>query len=163
MTVTLLSVMLFSFSHQKEENYSLTVHVKDLRNSEGTVLFALYNREDAFPDEHSKKYLRKLSGKIDNRISSVTFQNLPAGTYAVNILHDENNDGIIKKGIILPKEGIGFSNYQSLGLSNRPTFAGSSFNLNGNMKIGVKIMYLKKKRSFFSDVPQASFMVKEST
>lgn len=143
-TVALLSLMLFSFSQQKEETYSLTVNVKDLRNSEGTVLFALYNREDAFPDEHYKKYIRKLAGKINNRISSVTFQNLPAGTYAVNILHDENNDGIIKKGIILPKEGIGFSNYQSLGLSNRPTFAKSSFSLNGNMEISVKIMYLTK-------------------
>lgn len=142
--VTLLLLMLLSFSHQKEEAYSLTVDVKDLRNSEGTVLFALYNREDAFPDEHYKKYLRKLTGKINNRISSVTFQNLPVGTYAVNILHDENNDGIIKKGIILPKEGIGFSNYQSLGLSNRPTFAGSSFCLNGNMRISVKIVYLTK-------------------
>ena len=31
-----------------------------LRNSKGTVQFALYNRVDAFPDEHYKKYSKNL-------------------------------------------------------------------------------------------------------
>jgi uncharacterized protein (DUF2141 family) len=31
--------------------------------------------------------------------------------YAINILHDEDNNGKIKKGFVLPKEGMGFSNY----------------------------------------------------
>ena len=34
---------------------TLTVSVSDLRNSNGNVVFALYNRKDAFPDEHYKK------------------------------------------------------------------------------------------------------------
>jgi uncharacterized protein (DUF2141 family) len=135
-------VLLTSFSIQKQETFSLTVQVKDLRNSNGTVLFALYNREDAFPDEHYKKYFKKLTGKIVNGASSVTFENLPSGKYAVNILHDENNDGKIKKGIILPKEGIGFSNYESIGFSNRPTFKKASFNLLGDRGINIKIIYL---------------------
>jgi uncharacterized protein (DUF2141 family) len=116
--------------------------VSELRNSKGTVLFALYNREDAFPDEHYKKYFKKLSGKIVNGSSSVTFENLPEGNYAVNILHDENNDGKIKKGIILPKEGIGFSNFQSIGLSNRPSFEKASFSVQSDKKIKVNIIYL---------------------
>ena len=103
--------MLSSFSIQKQETFLLTVDVSELRNSKGTVQFTLYNREDAFPDDHYKKYFKKLTGMIVNGSSSVTFENLPEGRYAVNILHDENNDGKIKKGIILPKEGIGFSNY----------------------------------------------------
>lgn len=122
--------------------FSLTVEVNDLRNSNGTVLFALYDRLDAFPDENYQKYLRKLTGKIAKGTSHVTFENLPAGNYAVNILHDENNDGKIKKGIILPKEGIGFSNYQSIGLSNRPTFRRASFILQSDMKITVHIIYM---------------------
>jgi uncharacterized protein (DUF2141 family) len=105
------------------------------------VLFALYNREDAFPDEHYKKYFKKLTGKIVNGSSTVTFENLPEGKYAVNILHDENNDGKIKKGIILPKEGIGFSNYKSIGFSNRPNFTKAAFNINNNTSIKVKIIY----------------------
>ena len=138
----LVTVMLSSFSIQKQETCDLTIDVSELRNSKGTVLFALYNREDAFPDEHYKKYFKKLTGKIVNGASSVTFKNLPEGKYAVNILHDENNDGKIKKGIILPKEGIGFSNFQSIGFSNRPTFSKASFSVLNDKKIKVNIIYL---------------------
>jgi len=135
-------VLLPSFSIQNQGTCSLTVEVSELRNSNGTVLFALYNREDAFPDEHYKKYFKKLTGKIVNGASSVTFKNLPEGKYAVNILHDEDNDGKIKKGIILPKEGIGFSNYKSIGFSNRPSFTKASFSVLNDKRITVNIIYL---------------------
>ena len=134
--------MLSSFSIQKQETCTLTVDVSELRNSKGTIQFALYNREDAFPDEHYKKYFKMLTGKIVSVASTVTFKNLTEGKYAVNILHDENNDGKIKKGIILPKEGIGFSNYQSIGISNKPTFSKASFNVQSNTRITVKMIYL---------------------
>jgi uncharacterized protein (DUF2141 family) len=83
-----------------------------------------------------------LTGKIVSVASTVTFKNLTEGKYAVNILHDENNDGKIKKGIILPIEGIGFSNYQSIGISNKPTFSKASFNVQSNTRITVKMIYL---------------------
>lgn len=139
---SVLLLMLSSFSIQKQETCSLTVDVSELRNSKGTVQFALYNREDALPDEHYKNYFKKLTGEIINGASTVTFKNLPEGKYAVSILHDENNDGKIKKGIILPKEGIGFSNFQSIGFSNRPTFSKASFSVLSDKKIKVKIIYL---------------------
>ena len=135
-------VLLSSFSIQKQETFSLTIEVNELRNSKGTVLFALYNREDAFPDEHFKKYFKKLTGKIVNGSSSVTFKNLTEGKYAVNILHDENNDGKIKKGLIMPLEGIGFSNYNSIGLFNKPSFSKASFDVVSDKKIKVNIIYL---------------------
>ncbi|MDD4823243.1 MAG: DUF2141 domain-containing protein [Bacteroidales bacterium] len=138
----LVVLLLSSFSIQKQETYSLTVDVSELRNSKGTVLFALYNREDAFPDEHYKKYFKKLTGEIVNGASTVTFKNLLEGKYAVSILHDENNDGKIKKGSILPKEGIGFSNFRSIGISNKPTFSKTSFSVLSDKKIKINIIYL---------------------
>jgi uncharacterized protein (DUF2141 family) len=138
----LVIVLFSSFNNQKEETCTLTIEVKELRNSTGTVLFALYNREDAFPDEHYKKYFKRLKGVIVDGASSVTFKNLPPGKYAVNILHDENNDGKIKKGILFPREGIGFSNYKSIGFPNKPSFIKASFNLQADTKIKVGIIYL---------------------
>lgn len=142
--VGILSFFTFSSfkEHYKDSTFSLTVEVSNLRNNEGSVVFALYNSEDAFPDEHYKKYYKKIVGKIDNKRSSVNFEDLPAGKYAVNILHDEDNNGKIKKGFILPKEGIGFSNYQSIGLTNRPNFSKASFDVKKNKSIIVKIIYL---------------------
>jgi uncharacterized protein (DUF2141 family) len=139
--LTLIILLLSSFNNQKKETYNLTIDVNELRNSKGTVVFALYNREDAIPDEHYKKYLKKLTGKIVKGTSTVTFENLPAGKYAVNILHDENNDGKIKKGMILPKEGIGFSNFQSIGFSNKPSFRKASFDLQSDKALKIKIIY----------------------
>lgn len=71
----------------------------------------------------------------------VTFKDLPAGKYEVNILHDGDNNGKIKKGFILPKEGIGFSNYQSIGIGNKPNFKKAAFELNKGKSIAVKLIY----------------------
>ena len=146
MAVLITSLLFFPTSsscHTKQQqSFSLTVETNDLRNNGGDVVFAIYNREDAFPDEHYKKYYRKMIAKIQNHGAEVTFNNLPAGKYAVNILHDENENGKIDKGFLLPKEGIGFSNYQSIGIGNKPNFKKASFDVQSNMKINVKVIYL---------------------
>lgn len=138
-----LLLLISSFQNKKEETFPLTVKVKNLRNENGLVQFALYNTEDSFPDEHIKNYYRKLTAKITNNTSTVTFENLPVGRYAVNILHDEDGDGKIKKGIFLPKEGIGFSNFESLKITNRPTFNKASFELKETKSMEVKIIYMR--------------------
>ena len=120
---------------------NLTVKVTHLRNSTGSVLFALYNRVDAFPDEHYKKYFKILRGRIEHQAATVVFERLPIGKYAVNILHDENSDGKIQKGFILPIEGIGFSNYTTIGLSNRPAFDKASFYLSTDKEMMVAVIY----------------------
>jgi len=135
-------LILTSFNKQKEETFSLTVEVNDLHNSKGVVQFALYNRDGTIPDEDYKKCCKVLKEKIQNGHSKVTFSNLPLGKYAVNILHDENENSKIDKGFILPIEGVGFSNYQSIGLTNRPNFSKASFELNNNKTINVKVIYM---------------------
>ena len=139
--VSISLLTLSSFNNQKGETYSLTVEVKELQNSKGVVQFALYNKDGTIPDEDYKKCWKILKEKIQNGTSKVTFSNLPLGKYAVNILHDENENGEIDKGFILPIEGVGFSNYQSIGLTNRPNFSKASVDLNRDKKIEVKIIY----------------------
>lgn len=121
--------------------YSLTVNVTKLRNAKGRVQFSLYNKNGTIPDQHYNYFFRQLKGDIDNGRSTVTFSNLPGGRYAINILHDENNNGKVDKGFMLPKEGIGFSNYQSIGLGNRPNFNKASFDVKSNMLKTIKIIY----------------------
>jgi len=137
-----IAVILFTSFINKKEMFSLTVEVNGLRNSKGDVQFALYNKKSSIPDEKFKNSYKIIKGKIINDSSEVTFDHLPAGKYAVSILHDEDGNGKIKKVIFLPKEGIGFSNYQSISLANRPSFKKASFDLNNNLTINVKIIYL---------------------
>lgn len=137
-----LCFFLCSFSENQAETYTLTVKVENLRNSKGVVQFALYNKDNSIPDEDYKKYYRLEKAKIVNGKSEITFKSLPQGRYAINILHDENNNGKIDKGLLLPKEGIGFSNYQSIGLRNRPNFSKASFELNADKTIDVTVIYM---------------------
>ena len=122
--------------------FSITVLAKELRNSDGTLQFALYNREGSIPDEHYKNYFRLLKTDISNGSAQITFHDIPEGTYAVNIHHDENNNGKFDKGWLLPKEGIGFSNYESIGLRNKPSFEKASFFLREDKSISIKVIYM---------------------
>ncbi len=142
----LLTFGMLSFGESTpEETYSLTVKAAGFRNSEGEILFALYNKDGSIPDEKYKNYYKKGISKIDkNGTATFTFTNLPEGSYAVNILHDENKNGKIDKKFLLPmpSEGIGFSNYESIGMSNRPNFSKASFLVKSNMEKIVKVIYL---------------------
>lgn len=141
--IIIISISFFSFIPNKNnETYTLTIKVVDLRNAKGVVQFSLYNKEGTIPDEKFKKYYKKGLVEINDNSASYTFTDLPKGTYAVNILHDENKNGQIDKKFILPKEGIGFSNYQSIGLSNRPNFSKASFKLNSDKEMNIKIIYM---------------------
>ncbi|MEB2785348.1 DUF2141 domain-containing protein [Algoriphagus persicinus] len=140
-----LLIGLFSFTlNGQKGNYSLTINVGNLRNSKGVVQYALYNKDGSIPDEKYEKYVKKGIAEINNASSTLTFDDLPAGKYAISILHDENKNGKIDKKILLPipSEGVGISNYQSIGFSNRPNFLKASFLLNSSMAIEVKIIYM---------------------
>jgi uncharacterized protein (DUF2141 family) len=128
--------------NRMQKTLSLTIEVKNLRNEKGVVQFALYNKDGSIPDEDYENYYKIVKGEIVNGSSTITFKNIPSGKYAVNILHDENKNGKIDKGFILPIEGIGFSNFRSIGLTNRPNFSKASFELKENKTINVKVIYM---------------------
>ncbi|KAA3642604.1 MAG: DUF2141 domain-containing protein [Bacteroidetes bacterium] len=138
----LLGLLFSSFTHNKVETYTLTITVNDLRNQKGQVQFALYNKDGSIPDEKYKNVYRMKMGEIINKSSTVSFEELPLGNYAVNILHDENKDGKIDKGWILPIEGIGFSNIETISPFNKPNFNKASFELNEDKKMTINILYL---------------------
>lgn len=138
----ILGLFLSSFVQNNTKTYSLTIEVNELRNIKGHVQFSLYNENGSIPDEYFKKYYKMKVGEINKNSSTITFDKIPAGKYAINILHDENKDGKIDKGWILPIEGIGFSNIKSISLFNKPNFKKASFEVNTNKTIQVKIIYM---------------------
>lgn len=122
-------------------NPSLTINVEGLRNSRGVVQYVLYDQEGSLPDQKFKKYHQIRTSSISNGKSSTTFAELTPGTYAISVLHDEDKNGKIEMGLLLPKEGIGFSNFKTIGLSNRPNFSKASFVLVKDSTIVVNMIY----------------------
>jgi len=123
--------------------HSLTIVVENLKNSDGSLIFTLYNKDGTIPDEKFQAYYKKAEVEIKSKRARFTFNQIPGGTYAIAILHDENNNGKIDKKFMLPlpKEGVGFSNYTDFGLSNRPNFKGASFTLDSDKTMVVKVIY----------------------
>lgn len=146
LTISLLSVILtllsFKLSESKEGPYTITIKVDGLRNSTGVVQYSIYDKDGTIPDEYFEKYYYQKKAKIVNGSSTMTFINMPKGKYAVNILHDENQNGKIDKGWVLPIEGIGFTNYKSIGITNRPNFKKASFEVNANVTKNIKVIYM---------------------
>ena len=60
-------------------------------------------------------------------IARCDFEGIPAGTYALVVLHDENMNGKVDTNWIgIPKEGYGFSNDAKASFS-APSFKDASF------------------------------------
>ena len=106
--------LLSTFQKGTGKTFSLTVKVNNLRNTKGNVLFALYNKKGAIPDEKFRNYFRITSREIIRNSSEVTFRNLVPGRYAVSILHDEDSNGKIKHELIFGSDNATSYYAQSL-------------------------------------------------
>lgn len=107
---------------------TITVHITGLKNLEGKLGVSLYNSKRGFPGKHDQAFasvLKKIAGTAEN----VVFEHLPYGSYAVSIMHDENNNGKLDTNFIgIPKEGVGVSNNPKIGMGG-PKFNDSVFTL----------------------------------
>ncbi len=93
-----------------------------LRNSKGTFRCALFSQSDGYPTEHGKAALR-VSAAITAEQSSCVFKDVPAGKYAVAVLHDENDNQMMDNHETgMPLEGFGASNDAQPGLMSPPKF-----------------------------------------
>ena len=70
----------------------IRVVVRGLRNNEGRVGCSLFNHAGGFPRNREKEY-RGPWTPIHSGSAACEFNRIPAGTYAVTVLHDENSDG----------------------------------------------------------------------
>jgi len=123
------------------KNLTLTVEVEGLKNKNGDLIVALYNKEGTIPDEKLNKFFKKKTISMDELSKDIKFENLSEGRYAVIVIHDENKNGKIDKGLLLPKEGVGFSNFSSISIINKPNFKKASFILDKDLTKKIKLIY----------------------
>ena len=120
----------------------IRVTVKGLRNDKGRVGCSLFNGVEGFPRDREKEF-REMWVPIHNGSAVCGFIGLPAGTYAVSVLHDENSDGKMDFNWIgMPTKGYGFSN-DAKAMPLPPSFHAAGFEYDGRclLSISINIVY----------------------
>lgn len=87
----------------------VTVTISNLRNSKGVVRACMTDDPDRFPrcrDDAQSHRLVVPAGES----TTLRFRNVAPGTYAIALLHDENENGRADRALsMIPREGFGFS------------------------------------------------------
>ena len=87
----------------------LTVTVTDIRASTGTIRIAVVNSEAAWNNEAAPVVRKAIV--VSGKEATFQFPGLPPGQYAVQVMHDENDNGKFDTNFVgMPTEGYGFSN-----------------------------------------------------
>jgi uncharacterized protein (DUF2141 family) len=104
----------------------IRLSVTNLRNDRGFILISLFREGAGYPDKPALAFKTDKVAIYDKK-AVIIFPDMPAGTYAISILHDENNDQQMNKNALgLPKEGYGFSN-NVMGAFGPPSYKRASF------------------------------------
>jgi uncharacterized protein (DUF2141 family) len=109
------------------------IHVKvlNIRNSNGTVACALFESAAGFPEEFLHSATNVMVIKIRDTQARCDFEDIPPGTYALAVIHDENMNGRLDTNVLrIPTEGYGFSN-DARAWFGAPSFSAASFQYDG--------------------------------
>jgi uncharacterized protein (DUF2141 family) len=107
------------------------VRVLDIRNSTGTVACALFESAEGFPVEFMRSATNIIVIKVRHTQAHCDFEDIPLGTYALGVIHDENMNGKLDVNALgMPKEGYGFSN-DAKARFGAPSFDAASFKYDG--------------------------------
>jgi uncharacterized protein (DUF2141 family) len=111
-----------------------------MHNAQGNVFVGLYASPAKFLQGNQSDAQRKV--KASTGPITVSFDNLPAGTYAVGAFHDENaNDHLDTNFLGLPTEGYALSNGVRAVMA-KPTFQQAAFTVgNGDKPVALHIRY----------------------
>jgi len=100
---------------------ALEVEVTGFEHDRGRVVAKLFRRGDGAPK--GPGYKRLVQG-IHKRRAKLAFRDVPHGTYALFLFHDENDNGTVDHNLLgIPAEPLGFSGGFKLSLfSGVPDF-----------------------------------------
>jgi len=89
---------------------SMHVRIHDARSDKGKILVLVFDKEDGFPEQVDKAF-RQLALDPNDSKAEFRLDDIPAGRYAITVLHDEDDNGIMTTNFVgLPEEKYGFSN-----------------------------------------------------
>jgi len=120
-------------------NTKILLEVEGFENLDGNLAIAIYNSSETFNSE--TEFYREAAFTVDESHMTIVIDSMDAGTYAISILHDEDESGDMEMGgflNLIPQEGFGFSNNPVIGLSE-PSFSDCKFAIDEGQSVAVPI------------------------
>ena len=130
----LLSILLVS---PKIFASDINIDISNIKNNTGKLIIGLFNSKDTFLTNKYKGL------KLNAQVNSIRckFENIPNGTYAIAMFHDENMNNKLDKNLLkIPKEGYGFSN-NAKPFFGPPKFDKAKFQLDGSYHAKIHMKY----------------------
>lgn len=118
----------------------LLVNLSGFRNYDGQVHICLTRTADHFPDCAGDPNAVKRSMRSTQAAHFAI--EMPAGDYALSIVHDENGNGKLDTRLFIPREGFAFSNNPRI-MFGPPSFSSARFTLPaGGTTLNVTMKYM---------------------
>jgi uncharacterized protein (DUF2141 family) len=107
--LTMPSVFAFGLFMAAAHAGDLTVTISDIREAKGSLMVSVVNSDAAWNNAAAPIAVKKVpaaQGEV-----KLQFKDLAPGTYAVQVMHDENENQKLDSNFLgIPIEGYGFSN-----------------------------------------------------
>ncbi len=89
---------------------NLQVSISGASSDVGSIRILVFSKPSGFPDQ-VKQAVRSISLPSKNGKASFKLTDLPTGTYAIGVIHDQDNNGKLSTNAVgYPTEKFGFSN-----------------------------------------------------
>ena len=89
---------------------NLQVSISGASSDAGSIRILVFSKPSGFPDQ-VKQAVRSISLPSKNGKASFKLTDLPTGTYAIGVIHDQDNNGKLSTNAVgYPTEKFGFSN-----------------------------------------------------
>jgi len=124
----------------KEETYSITITVTNIRNHDGVIRFKFFDDTTPFPHDTGFRKVVVQKNLVTGDSLRVTYDGFKSQNMGIALLDDENSNWKLDFGWFLPKEGHAFSDYYHTAL-RRPVYKDFRFLLTGNKKVVMKMKY----------------------
>lgn len=112
--------------------------ITNFENNKGTCSACLFNNATSFTGEGGAPF-RCVQLPITGKKVQAVFDHVPAGTYALFVLHDVNKNNKMDKSFVgIPKEGYGASR-NKLPFAAAPTFEDNKFTVANNAVVRLSI------------------------
>ena len=134
----LLVSLLFALETMAQSNQtSLQVSISGASSDIGSIRILVFSKPSGFPDQ-VKQAVRSISLAPKNGKASFKLTDLPVGTYAIGVIHDQDNNGKLSINAVgYPTEKFGFSNNPKV-YFGPPSFEKAAFVL-GKTPISLEI------------------------